>query len=192
MHPQSVQQSVAQSVPQSVSQSQSQSQMASNETRFDHIAKVRSLVWSLKESLANLMKITAANINHNSQIDCGLKTNEDKVARFDKALEEFFALCNQIESLLKTINECAVQHKDSQKYLQFNVSTLKTEVSGTVEATGPDATISYSQYISTIKSQIHFAKSVQEALIDGAKRITCPENTVTAPAINAMPTSGTS
>ncbi|RWS25599.1 mediator of RNA polymerase II transcription subunit 29-like protein [Leptotrombidium deliense] len=121
------------------------------------------------------MKVTALNINHNSQIDSGVKTTEDKVARFDKALEEFFASCNQIELLLKTINECAIQHRDSQKYLQFNVSTLKSDASGTIENCGPDTVISYSQYISTIKNQIHFAKSVQDVLIEGAKRVTLNE-----------------
>jgi hypothetical protein len=125
-------------------------------------------------SLAELMKIAASNINHNSQIDTGLKLSENKVSRFDKSLEEFFSICNQIELHLKTIGECAVQQRDSQKYIPFPVST-KVDNTGVIDANGPEVQpISYSQYLSTVKSQIHFAKVVQEILLDGARKINQP------------------
>lgn len=63
----------------------------------DLVSQVRSLVYELKKCLTNLMVVTASNIVHNSQIDTGAKTAESKAARFDKSLEEFFSLCNQIE-----------------------------------------------------------------------------------------------
>lgn len=121
------------------------------------------------------------------------------MSRFDKALEEFFSICNQIELHLvsvcalstvyssvcscihifffssdqKTIGECVVQQRDSQKYIPFPVST-KVDSTGVIDAVGPEVPISYSQYLSTIKSQIHFAKVVQEILLDGARKITQP------------------
>jgi hypothetical protein len=153
------------------SQQQGQQSGGSNagSERYDHIGRVRNLVWQMKESLANLMKVAGSNINHNSQIDSGLKTGDDKVIRFDKALEEFFSICNQIELHLKTIQECVIQQRDSQKYLPFNVSS-KADSSGMIEGS-QDNTVSYGQYLTTIKTQIHYGKVIQETLLDGARKI---------------------
>lgn len=77
--------------------SQPQQGQTPQQQQTDLVAHVRSLIYELKKCLANLMVVTASNIVHNSQIDTGSKTNELKAARFDKSLEEFFSLCNQIE-----------------------------------------------------------------------------------------------
>ena len=70
----------------------------------DLVSLVRSLVYELKKCLSNLMAVTANTIVHNSQIDTGARTTESKAARFDKSLEEFFSLCNQIERHLVSEN----------------------------------------------------------------------------------------
>lgn len=41
------------------------------------------------------------------------------------------------------------------------------------EPTG-ESVVTYNQYLTTIKTQINFAKQVQDMLIDGARRITEP------------------
>ena len=64
--------------------------------------------------------------------------------------------------------ECTVQARDSQMYLPFAVSANKFEPTDT---TATDNTISYSQYLNTIKSQINFAKTVHDLLLEGSKRI---------------------
>jgi len=67
------------------------------------------------------MDITGAHINYNSQVDNGFsqgfvhstffqlfifllllfrKSNEEPIPRFDKMLEDFYCLCNQIELCL--------------------------------------------------------------------------------------------
>ncbi len=56
-----------------------------------------------------------------------------------------------------------------------------------------DNQISYNQYLITIKSQVNFAKTVHDMLIEGAKRINqfdLPINPIissTTPASNAAP-----
>jgi len=137
------------------------------------------------------MRVSASNIQHNSQIDSGLKTSEESVARFDKALEDFFSICNQIELHLKTILECAVQARDSQMYLPFPVSSAKTDNVVDPNSNIGDNSISYNQYLITIKSQVNFAKTVHDMLIEGAKRINqmdLPLNPVIA---STNPTSNT-
>lgn len=70
----------------------------------------------------------------------------------------------------KTIQECAVQQRQSQKYLPFAVSTSKTET-GLIDPTLSENTISYPQYLNIIKNQINFTENLEKMLIEGAKRI---------------------
>ncbi|XP_035207936.1 mediator of RNA polymerase II transcription subunit 29-like, partial [Stegodyphus dumicola] len=100
------------------------------------------------------------------------KTLDDTPPRFDKTLEDFFSICNQIELHLKAIQECILQQKDSVQYLPLHVTLGKQDPSS-----GPsqDGNLSYTQYLSTIKGQVNFAKAVQEMLADGARKITQAE-----------------
>ena len=64
----------------------------------------------------------------------------------------------------KTILECSIQSRDSHVYLPFNVTKSDTA--------DPNAdSISYNQYLMTIKSQVNYAKSVHDMLVAGAKCI---------------------
>ncbi|CAG2169252.1 unnamed protein product [Oppiella nova] len=166
-----------------------------SEQKYDLIARVRQLVWTLKESLANVMKVSAHNIQHNSQIDSGLKASEESnsVVRFDKALEDFFSICNQIELYLvsdssaenKTILECAIQARDSHQYLPFTVN--KTDNIETNPNMTPDS-MSYNQYLMTIKGQVNFAKSIHDMLVEGSKRITQPDLPINPTMSSTAPT----
>jgi len=139
------------------------------EQKYDLIQRVRQLVYTLKESLANVMKVSAHNIQHNSLIDSGLKTSEESEIRFDKALEDFFSICNQIELHLKTILECAIQARDSHLYLPF---TINKSDSIETNPNMPTDSLSYNQYLMTIKGQVNFAKTIHDMLVEGSKRIT--------------------
>ncbi|XP_054154262.1 mediator of RNA polymerase II transcription subunit 29-like [Oppia nitens] len=160
-----------------------QSNQPPGDQKSEPIIRVRQLVWALKDSLANVMKVAANNIHRNSLIDTVGKTNDqsDNVVRFDKALEDFFSICNQIELHLKTIHEVAIQVKDSHLYLPFNINKLDVDVNTAIT---PDS-MSYNQYIMTIKNQVNFAKSVHDMLVDGSKRIAQPDLPITGnPMIN--------
>ena len=51
--------------------------------------------------------------------------------------------------------------------------SAKCETTGTIEnnITPQDGAISYSQYLTVIKNQIHYAKNVQDILLDGVRLI---------------------
>ncbi|XP_030074494.1 mediator of RNA polymerase II transcription subunit 29 [Microcaecilia unicolor] len=99
-------------------------------------------------------------------IDNGQKSADGLVQRFDKSLEEFYALCNQLEPCLRLAYECLSQSFDSTKHSPTLVPT----------ATKPDAvqaeSLPYTQYLSMIKSQISCAKDIHNALLECSKKIT--------------------
>jgi len=137
------------------------------ELKYDNVNKVKTLIWSLKDSFATVMKVAGARVNH---MAAG-KTIEDAPPRFDKTLEDFFSICNQIELHLKAIQECTMQHKDSLQYLPLNITLGKQDASG-----GPlqDVSLTYTQYVSTVKGQVSFAKSIQDILTDGVRKVGQP------------------
>ncbi|XP_023235111.1 mediator of RNA polymerase II transcription subunit 29-like [Centruroides sculpturatus] len=110
-------------------QQQQQCQMQSAELKYDNVAKVKSLTWSLKELL-----VVSIVLKHT-----------------------------------KIVQECTLLQRDSQQYLPLPVSSNKID---TAPAPTQDGTLSYSQYLSTIKSQVSFATAVQEILAEGARKIT--------------------
>ncbi|XP_034648063.1 mediator of RNA polymerase II transcription subunit 29 isoform X1 [Trachemys scripta elegans] len=114
----------------------------------------------------NLMKIAAQNLIQNTNIDNGQKSNDGLVQRFDKSLEEFYALCDQLELCLRLAYECLSQSFDSTKHSPNLVPT----------ATKPDAvqteSLPYTQYLSMIKSQISCAKDIHNALLECSNKIT--------------------
>uniref|UniRef100_A0A8B9N924 Mediator of RNA polymerase II transcription subunit 29 n=1 Tax=Accipiter nisus TaxID=211598 RepID=A0A8B9N924_9AVES len=67
---------------------------------FDPVQRFRLLIPQLKESLQTLMKVAAQNLVQNSSIDNGQKSADGALQRFDKSLEEFYALCDQLELCL--------------------------------------------------------------------------------------------
>ncbi|KAF8765087.1 mediator of RNA polymerase II transcription subunit 29-like [Argiope bruennichi] len=139
------------------------------ELKYDNVSKVKTLIWSLKNSFANVMKVAGARVNH---MAAG-KTIEEAPPRFDKTLDDFFSICNQIELHLKAIQECTLQHKDSIQYLPLHVTLGKQDASS-----GPsqDVNLSYTQYVSTVKAQVNFTKSVQEILSEGVRNVTKSES----------------
>ncbi|KAG9327959.1 hypothetical protein JZ751_017192 [Albula glossodonta] len=137
-------------------QQQQQQQQLSQQQDFDPVHRFKMLIPQLKESLQNVMKIAALNLGHTTAIDNGV---------FDKSLEEFYALCDQLELCLRLAYECLSQSIDSAKHSPNLVPT----------ATKPDTvqteSLSYTQYLSMIKSQISCAKDIHNALLECSKKI---------------------
>ncbi|CAI5780670.1 mediator of RNA polymerase II transcription subunit 29 [Podarcis muralis] len=133
---------------------------------FDPVQRFRLLLPQLKESLQSLMKVAAQNFIQNTNIDSGQKSNDGPVQRVDKSLEEFYALCDQLELCLRLAYECLSQSFDSAKHSPTLVPT----------ATKPDAvqaeSLPYTQYLSMIKSQISCAKDIHNALLECSNKIT--------------------
>ncbi|XP_053176979.1 mediator of RNA polymerase II transcription subunit 29 isoform X1 [Scomber japonicus] len=152
---------------QSASLQQQQQQQLSQQQDFDPVHRFKMLIPQLKESLQNLMKIASLNLAHNTSIDNGMfsKSSDTTVQRFDKSLEEFYALCDQLELCLRLAYECLSQSIDSAKHSPNLVPT----------ATKPDTvqteSMSYAQYLCMIKSQISCAKDIHNALLECSKKI---------------------
>uniref|UniRef100_W5KCG0 Mediator of RNA polymerase II transcription subunit 29 n=1 Tax=Astyanax mexicanus TaxID=7994 RepID=W5KCG0_ASTMX len=142
-----------------------QQQQLSQQQDFDPVHRFKLLIPQLKESLQNVMSIASQNFAYNTSIDNGVKSNDATVQRFDKSLEEFYALCDQLELCLRLAHECLSQSIDSAKHSPNLVPT----------ATKPDTvqteSLSYSQYLSMIKSQISCAKDIHNALLECSKKI---------------------
>uniref|UniRef100_A0A3P8QEM6 Mediator of RNA polymerase II transcription subunit 29 n=1 Tax=Astatotilapia calliptera TaxID=8154 RepID=A0A3P8QEM6_ASTCA len=147
-------------------QSQQQQQL-SQQQDFDPVQRFKMLIPQLKESLQNVMRIASLNLAYNTTIDNGIKTSDTSVTlqRFDKSLEEFYALCDQLELCLRLAYECLSQSIDSAKHSPNLVPT----------ATKPDTvqteSMSYAQYLGMIKSQISCAKDIHNALLECSKKI---------------------
>ncbi|XP_048356036.1 mediator of RNA polymerase II transcription subunit 29 [Sphaerodactylus townsendi] len=141
-------------------------QVAAQAQDFDPVQRFRLLLPQLKESLQNLMKVAAQNFVQNTNIDNGQKSTDGPVQRVDKTLEEFYALCDQLELCLRLAYECLSQSFDSAKHSPTLVPT----------ATKPDAvqaeSLPYTQYLSMIKSQISCAKDIHNALLECSNKIT--------------------
>ncbi|XP_062818104.1 mediator of RNA polymerase II transcription subunit 29 isoform X1 [Anolis carolinensis] len=152
--------------PMAVGQAPSGIQVAAQAQDFDPVQRFRLLLPQLKESLQNLMKVASQNFVQNTNIDSGQKSNDGPVQRVDKSLEEFYALCDQLELCLRLAYECLSQSFDSAKHSPTLVPT----------ATKPDAvqteSLPYTQYLSMIKSQISCAKDIHNALLECSNKIT--------------------
>ncbi|XP_008631350.2 PREDICTED: mediator of RNA polymerase II transcription subunit 29, partial [Corvus brachyrhynchos] len=114
-----------------------------------------------------LMKGAAQNLVQNSSIDNGQKSADGALQRFDKSLEEFYALCDQLELCLRLAHECLSQSFDSAKHAPALVPAAPKGEGG------PGAeTLPYTQYLPLIKAQIAGAKDIHNALLEGTNKIT--------------------
>ncbi|XP_061300197.1 mediator of RNA polymerase II transcription subunit 29, partial [Pezoporus flaviventris] len=141
-------------------------QAAAQAQDVDPGQRLRVLLPQLKESLATLMKVAAQNLVQNSSIDNGQKSAEGPLQRFDKSLEEFYALCDQLELCLRLAHECLSQSFDSAKHAPGLVPAAPKGEGG------PGEPLPYTQYLPLIKAQIAGAKDIHNALLEGANKIT--------------------
>uniref|UniRef100_A0A674GZF3 Mediator of RNA polymerase II transcription subunit 29 n=1 Tax=Taeniopygia guttata TaxID=59729 RepID=A0A674GZF3_TAEGU len=135
---------------------------------FEPVQRFRLLLPQLKESLQTLMKVAAQNLVQNSSIDNGQKSADGPLQRFDKSLEEFYALCDQLELCLRLAHECLSQSFDSAKHAPALVPAAPKGEGGA----GGTESLPYTQYLPLIKAQIASAKDIHNALLEGTNKIT--------------------
>lgn len=104
------------------------------------------------------------------------------IPRFDKNLEEFFSLCDQIELhlvcksgflnlleqffLQKTSVKCLGQAESSNRYLHIPVAPTRSENLGMNENM-----LTYPQFLATASAQVSYAKEIHDTLVAAAQNI---------------------
>ncbi|KAF7271975.1 mediator of RNA polymerase II transcription subunit 29-like [Rhynchophorus ferrugineus] len=161
----------AQQLQQQAQQQQPQQQQSQQIQHLDNISKIKSLVVPLRETLALTIKTAAQTLNQNSQIDSGSqKTPDVQIPRFDKNLEEFYSICDQIELHLKTSIKCLMQAESSNRYLSLQVTPTRNETLGLSEST-----LTYPQFLATVGAQVSYTKEIHETLLAAAQNISPSE-----------------
>ncbi|CRK99714.1 CLUMA_CG012997, isoform A [Clunio marinus] len=117
---------------------------------MDNISKVKSLLQPLREALKNVFTAAAHLLNQNNL------PNDKQTPRFDKYLEVFFSICDQIEQNLITAKKCIQQSSNAQVYLPVPVVT-----------TAQENALSYMQFRDLVNTQISYAKDVHDTLVGG-------------------------
>ncbi|XP_058448100.1 mediator of RNA polymerase II transcription subunit 29 [Malaya genurostris] len=143
-------------------QAQSQQQQAQQTEKVDNISKVKGLVGPLRDALSTTIKTAAQLLQQNNLNDAGTKGSDMSAStpRFDKHLEEFYSICDQIELNLKTAKLCMQQGASSQQYLPIPVAPTPNPAETNA--------LSYSQYLDVVKIQIGYAKDIHDTLICAA------------------------
>lgn len=118
------------------------------------------------------LKTAAQLVQYNNLIDNGpikgIDNSNQAPPRFDKHLEEFFSICDQIELHLKTAILCLHQNSASQRYLPTNVMTASITP---IPINDNNNALSYPQYLATVRQQIGYAKDIHDTLICAAQNI---------------------
>ncbi|KAI8785014.1 mediator of RNA polymerase II transcription subunit 29 [Biomphalaria glabrata] len=130
----------------------------------DPIAKFKILLPRLKESLVNLFKTGGHLFYQNASQDETGAQMDNASGRFEKCLEEFYAICDLVEIYLKLAYEVIQQDKDSTRNTPNLILPQKTD------APQPEGQL-YSQYLSTIRAQINCAKDIRDLLHDCLKNL---------------------
>ncbi|XP_059176454.1 mediator of RNA polymerase II transcription subunit 29-like [Physella acuta] len=128
----------------------------------DPIAKFKTLLPKLKETLVNLFKTGGHLFYQNASQDETGAQLDNVTGRFEKCLEEFYALCDQVEMYLKLAQEVIQQDKDSSRNTPNLILPQKGDISQ------PEGQL-YSQYLSTVRAQISCAKDIRDLLHDCLK-----------------------
>lgn len=92
------------------------------------------------------------------------KGTETSVPRFDKQLEEFYSICDQIELNLQAAIGCASQVSSSQRHVPTQVSVRQEPVIN-------QEIISYPNYVGVAKNQVSYVKDVIDTLNDAAHNL---------------------
>ncbi|CAD7092818.1 unnamed protein product [Hermetia illucens] len=150
-------------------QQQQQPQPQQQAEKMDNISKIKSLVGPLRESFYATFKSAAVVLQQSNLSDDLKKINNTPTARYDKHLEEFYSICDQIELHLKTAVQCIQQLSSAQHYLPQPVASSRMEPYPQPE--NANAPISYPQYLATVRSHISSAKEIHDTLISAAQNI---------------------
>lgn len=124
-------------------------------------------------------KSAAQLLQYNTAIDGGAVKTFDanqQVPRFEKHIEEFYSICDQIEIHLKTAMVCMQQNTSLHRYLPTTVVATRVE-----PCPSNENALAFPQYLSAVRQQIAYAKDLHETLICAAKIVQPTEVTQSQP-----------
>lgn len=128
---------------------------------MDPITKFKLLVPRLKDALQKVMNQAAQVLSQNAVIDnCTARNADIPIQKFDRSLEDFYAICDQIEINLRLGIEVISQNSDAQRY--GPVATPQVN---------PDSG-AFQQYVNQVRLQLSSAKELHDMLVDCARKIT--------------------
>lgn len=130
------------------------------------IAKARELVNPLKEKWALTLREAGGKIAANGGLDSGATTKDLGSAKFESSLEDFYAICDQIELNLKSAIDCINQTDSSNNYMK--IAPMPNRLDNGEQQT---EFLSYPAYIATSKQQIAFARDVRNLLNQAASDV---------------------
>lgn len=95
------------------------------------------------------------------------------VPRFDKQLEEFYSICDQIELNLQAAIACSSQMNSSHRHVPTAVSINRTEppVVGLNQQPQQPDHMPYAAYLDIAKNQVAYVKDIIDALNDAAQSL---------------------
>lgn len=103
------------------------------------------------------MKSANCAISQNSEVDLGTKSVEGSSNKLEKSLEDFYHACDQLKLNLEVMRETEIQTQLSMKY----TPRLVQNNSKSDNTTG---TQTYTDYLSTVRTQIATAKELKDML----------------------------
>merc|ERR1719383_531187 len=146
------------------------------------IEKIKTLVPHLKKALSNVMRLAGESLRRDDiYASSGSSPSTHTV---EKALEEFFAICDQLEMQLGIALEGFNQVIQHKKYL--NTECIKYSLP---PGQSTDVVQTYNAYSTVIRSHVSLASSLHDALINCADQIsgTTPSGTSATPTQPARP-----
>ncbi|PVD25633.1 hypothetical protein C0Q70_13292 [Pomacea canaliculata] len=157
--PSVAQQQTGQQPPQSVQQSD-----------IDPITKFKLLLPRLKDSLIALCRVAGQMFKVNAAQDSGGQSEiqQHRSERFEKSLEDFCGICDQIEVNLRLALELYHQTEDS---LRNTPLSIVLPVQKSESTANPQEGQSYAQYLTTVRTQINFAKEIHDLLHEQAMKL---------------------
>jgi len=115
------------------------------------------MVLSSSFLLQVVVKSANAAISQNSEVDLGTKSVEGSSNKLEKSLEDFYHACDQLKLNLEVMRETEKQAQLSMKY----TPRLVQNNSKSDNTTG---TQTYTDYLSTVRTQIATAKELKDML----------------------------
>ena len=93
------------------------------------------------------------------------KGTDANIPRFDKQLEEFYSICDQIEVHLQSLINCSTQASSSHKYVPNPVTQIRQD------AVMNQETLNYQNYVTLVRNQVAYLKDVSDMLADVANNV---------------------
>ena len=95
---------------------------------------------------------------------CSNITRSHIQGRFESNLEDFYAICDQIELHLKSAVDCINQTTSSNRYMPVPPHPSRLDTTGGQQTDF----LPYNAYVATSKQQVKFANEIKQLLVQAA------------------------